>query len=61
MNNMKTGLKRALTNKNTVTILGVILAVIVLYVGYNWRVKSATNPISVPYAVKTISAGRCNS
>lgn len=57
MNNMKTGLKRALTNKNTVTILGVILAVIVLYVGYNWRVKSATNPISVPYAVKTISAG----
>ena len=34
MNNMKTGLKRALTNKNTVTILGVILAVIVLYVGF---------------------------
>lgn len=57
MNNMKTGLKKALTNKNTVTVLGVILAVIVLYVGYNWRVKTATNPIQVPYATKTISAG----
>lgn len=57
MNNMKTGLKKALTNKNTVTVLGVLLAVIVLYVGYNWRVKTATNPIQVPYAIKTISAG----
>ena len=57
MNNMRTGFKKFLTNKNTVTVLGVILAVIVLYVGYNWRVKSATNPIQVPYAVKTISAG----
>lgn len=54
---MKTGLKKALTNKNTVTVLGVLLAVIVLYVGYNWRVKSATNPIQVPYAKKTINPG----
>ena len=57
MNNMTTGLKKLLTNKNTVTILGVVLAVVVLYAGYNWRVKAATNPIEVPYATKTISAG----
>ncbi len=57
MNNMKTGLKKFLTNKNTVTFLGVILAVVVLYIGYNWRVRSATNPISVPYAINTINAG----
>ncbi len=54
---MKNGLKKMLTNKNTVTILGVFAAVIVLYIGYNWRVSSATNPIEVPYAIKTISAG----
>ena len=57
MNNLATGLKKFLTNKNTVTILGVLLAVVVLYIGYNWRVRSATNPIEVPYAIKTISAG----
>ncbi len=54
---MKSGLKKMLTNKNTVTILGVVAAVVVLYIGYNWRVSSATNPIEVPYAIKTISAG----
>lgn len=54
---MKSGLKKMLTNKNTVTVLGVIAAVVVLYIGYNWRVSSATNPIEVPYAIKTISAG----
>ncbi|MBR4619304.1 MAG: hypothetical protein IKO49_08370 [Bacilli bacterium] len=57
MNNITTGLKKFLTNKNTVTVLGVLLAVVVLYVGYNWRVSAATNPIEVPYAIKTISAG----
>ncbi|MBP3800062.1 MAG: hypothetical protein ILA19_03665 [Bacilli bacterium] len=54
---MKSGIKKMLTNKNTVTILGVIAAVVVLYIGYNWRVSSATNPIEVPYAIRTISAG----
>ena len=57
MNNMSTGLKKFLSNKNTVTILGVILMVVVIYIGYNWRVNVATNPIEVPYAIKTISAG----
>lgn len=31
--------------------------VVVIYIGYNWRVNVATNPIEVPYAVNTISAG----
>jgi len=47
---MKNGLKRFFGNKNTVTIICVILAVVVLYVGYNWRIKEATNPVKVPYA-----------
>ena len=43
-------LKNLLANKNVVTILGAILIVIVLYAFYMWRVNSAINPISVPYA-----------
>ena len=43
------GIKRILANKNTVTILGVIAAVLVLYIGYNWRVKQAVEPVVIPY------------
>ena len=57
MNNITVGLKKFLANKNTVTVAGVILAVIVLYVGYNMRVKQATNPVTVAYAKQTISPG----
>ena len=57
MNNLTVGIKKFLTNKNTVTVVGVILAVIVLYVGYNIRVKQATNPVTVAYAKQTISPG----
>lgn len=57
MNNLSTGLKKFLSNKNTVTVLGVLLMVVVIYIGYNWRVSVATNPIQVPYAIQTISAG----
>ena len=34
MNNVSTGLKKFLSNKNTVTILGVLLMVVVIYIGY---------------------------
>lgn len=57
MNNFSVGIRKFFSNKNTVTVVGVILAIVVLYMGYNWRVKSAINPVSVPYALKTISAG----
>lgn len=54
MNNFQITIKKFLSNKNTVTILGVLLAVVVLYVGYNYRIKSKINPVSVPYATVTI-------
>ena len=57
MGNATNGLKKFLQNKNTVTVVGVVLAVLVLYVGYNMRVKSAVNPITVPYAKETIKGG----
>lgn len=47
-------LKNLLANKNVVTILGAVLIVVVLYGFYMWRVNSAINPISVPYAKVTI-------
>ena len=43
-------LKQVLSNKNTVTIIGLVLIVLVLYVFYNMRINQATNPIRVPYA-----------
>ncbi len=56
MGNILTTIKRFLGNKNTVTIIGVILGILVLYIGYNYRVKQATTPISVPYAKEEISS-----
>lgn len=54
MKNFQMTLKKILSNKNTVTILGVLAAIVVLYVGYNMRVKAAINPVSVPYALQSI-------
>ncbi len=56
MGNILTTIKRFLGNKNTVTIIGVILCILVLYIGYNYRVKQATTPVSVPYAKEEISS-----
>ncbi|MBR3049719.1 MAG: hypothetical protein IKG58_04105 [Bacilli bacterium] len=57
MGNMNSGIKKFLSNKNTVTVLGVVLAVAVLYISYNHRVKTAISPVSVPYAKQTIAPG----
>lgn len=54
MGNLGFKLKKFFQNKNTVTILGVILITAILYFGYNWRIKQVTNPVSVPYAKVTI-------
>lgn len=56
MGNLLTPLKKFLGNKNTVTILGVLLGVVVLYIGYDWRVKQSTNPVSIPYAKQEITS-----
>lgn len=56
MGNILTTVKRFLSNKNTVTILGVLLGILVLYIGYNYRVKQATTPVTVPYAKEELSS-----
>lgn len=56
MGNIVTTIKRFLSNKNTITILGVLLGIVVLYVGYNYRVNQAVDTVMVPYATNTITA-----
>ena len=42
--------KRFITNKNTVTIIGVLIVLIILYWGYKSTIDSAVNPVKVPVA-----------
>ncbi len=57
MGNIMVPLKKFLSNKNTITILGVLIGVVVLYVGYNWRVTKSIQPVSVPVSSVTMIAG----
>lgn len=57
MNNLIVGFKKFLTNKNTVTVVGVLAAIVILYIGYNMRINQAITPITVPYALEEINPG----
>jgi len=54
MNSTSIKIKKFISNKNTVTIICAIIAVIVLYLGYNMRIKAAIDPVKIPYAKVTI-------
>ena len=54
MNNLSGSMKKFLGNKNTVTILGVVLCIIILYWGYNYRINQKVTLVRVPYANQTI-------
>ncbi len=56
MGNLINNLKKFFTNKNTVTIVGLIVGVIVLWLFYNYRLNQAISPRRVPVAAKTILA-----
>ena len=57
MGNLSNSFKKFLQNKNTVTVVGVVAAIIVLYFAYTMRINSAINPVVVPYASTQIPAG----
>lgn len=57
MGNIMEKIKRFLKNKNTVTIICALAGILVLYIGYNWRVSEATSPTTVPYAKNTLPSG----
>ncbi len=57
MANLLVPFKKFLSNKNTITILGVLVGIVVLYLGYTWRVSKSIQPVRVPTANKTLIAG----
>ncbi len=48
------GINKFLKNKNTVTILGILVCVIILYIGYTMRINQKTALVTVYYARETI-------
>lgn len=54
MGNLGFKLKKFFQNKNTVTILGVVLGVLIIFFGYNYRVNQAIQPVDIPYAKVSI-------
>ena len=44
------GFKRFIGNKNTITIIGVLLIIVIIYFGYTTAVNRGTESITVPYA-----------
>ena len=54
MNNLSSSLKKFVSNKNTVTILGVVLCIVILYFAYNMRINQKVSLTRVPYANQTI-------
>ena len=56
MNNFVMGFKRFITNKNVVTVIGVIVVLIILFWGYTSSIKKETNPLSIPVAANKINA-----
>lgn len=56
MGNLINAIRKFATNKNTVTIIGVLAGIVVLWFFYNQRVNKAINPVKVPYANKNLVA-----
>ncbi len=54
MNSFLASAQRFLKNKNTITILGIIIILVLLYVGYSSQINKAVEPVSVPVATETI-------
>ena len=54
MNNLSNSVKKFIGNKNTVTIIGVVLCILILYLGYNYRINQRVALTKVPYANETI-------
>ena len=55
MNSVLIGIKRFFKNKNTVTIIAIVLSLGILYWAYNYRIEKATEPVSVPYATRELA------
>ncbi|MBQ6477661.1 MAG: hypothetical protein IJI43_04440 [Bacilli bacterium] len=54
---MNNALKKVLGNKNTVTVVGIVAVIFILYFAYNFRINQAITPVEVPYAKELIKPG----
>ena len=54
MNNLVASAKKFFKNKNVVTIIGVVVILILLYIGYSTQINNAVEPVQVPVATQTI-------
>lgn len=55
MNNIIISIKRFVKNKNTVTVIGVIAIIGILYWGYNYQINKQVSPVrNIPIAKQTI-------
>ena len=54
MKNFGNSLKRFIKNKNTITILGVLVIVGLLYFGYTYQINTQVKPVRVAVASTTI-------
>ncbi len=56
MEGIKIALMRFFKNKNTVTIIAIILCLFVMYGAYYYQIKTKTDPVDVPYSLNTIGS-----
>lgn len=57
MSNVIIAVKKFLQNKNVVTLIGVILIVVILYLLYSYQIQAQVQPVSIPVAAETIQPG----
>lgn len=58
MNNFVNSMKNFFKNKNTVTVIGVIAVLGILYWGYSSTVNKAVEPVEIPVAANKIKPGQ---
>ena len=55
MNNLVISLQKIIKNKNTVTIIGTVAIIFILFFGYRYQIKKQVNPVKgIPVARETI-------
>lgn len=56
MGNILNTLKNIIANKNTITVLGVLIGVVAIYLVYNNQIQSTTTTISVYYVKQNVAS-----
>ena len=57
MQRLLISIKRFFKNKNTVTVIGLVASLAIIYFAYNSQIQKAIEPVRVPYALVNIAPG----